>query len=520
MHGHRWTIDELTDLVRDAVIVGRDLRANAVRLPAALTEVAEPDARSWESQLGQEHPADLGVVVDAWWRAVAEPGAVQTVRARRLVDDQWHVHQIQCLNLTHQSDFGFVLTVARPLGVADDQDLAPPAETASFDAPATIVQHLDELGIVLRTEGDVERVFGMTPGELEGEAVTDHLHPDDLGSAVSMWLEVLSSPDSTRTIQQRVVRPDGSICWIQSTVMNRLATSSSVLSISHDIGPQRAQQMALAASEQELRFLTDEVPVGVFRGLRNGQLTFRNGRGVELLGAADSLDRILEGLAPDDQRRLRACWAEVDELGATAVTTVRTPDGRHLEFRLHGVQDPTDPSAEPGVIGTVDDVTARVIHAAALEASARLDPLTGLSNRRGIEAALAGGAPAERRQLVVFGDLDGFKEINDIHGHDVGDAVLQVIGERLRDAVRPGDIVSRWGGDEFVVVCNDVPTGGDTAVLARLDAAFSSPVLLGARTHQVGVSLGAVWAEPGEDPASVLQRADLAMYEAKRGKRP
>ncbi len=517
MSRREWTIDEVVDLVDGSTVVGRDRRARPVALPVALTDVAEHDDRRWNAQLAQNHPSDFGAVVDSWWQAVARPGELQSIRLRREDAGVWHEVEVTSLSLLHQDDFGCVLTFSRPIRVIDPP--APPTrhDGASFDAPYSIVQHLSEIGIILRTEGDVEEVFGMSADDLNGETVLDHLHPDDRDAAVAMWVEVLHSPDQARTIQQRIVRPDGSSLWIQSTVMNRIDSGGTILSMSHDISAGRAKEAALAASEQELRFLTEVVPVAVFRSTAAGNVVFANTRWGTLLDDAQTLREVIDQIHADDRDPLCHAFADAKESGGITTCRVRTGNGeRHLEFRLQGVADHVDADADVDVIGTVDDVTSAVIHTFELQASAERDPLTGLANRRALsrtlEAAVAGARPA----LVLFGDLDDFKQVNDRWGHEAGDLVLSIIGHRLRDAVRPGDVVGRWGGDEFVVVCLDVAPGRENDVIGRLQHALADPIEIGGDRYMAHVSMGAVRAEDGENAEAVLRRADTAMYEAKR----
>ena len=519
MPGREWSMDELVGLVEGTRIVGRDRQAMPVPLPARLTEVAEPDTRPWDAQLVQDHPSDFGSVVDAWWRAIARPGCVQTVRVRREIHGQWYEVDVSSISLLHQPDLGCVLTLSRRL---DPVETPPPpmrSDGTSFAAPHSIVQHLDELGVILRTEGDVEQVFGIEAAALNGNAVLDHLHPDDHDAAIAMWMQVLDSPDRARTIQQRIVRPDGSALWIQSTVMNRMETGGTILSMSHDISTNRAKEAALAASEQELRFLTEAVPVAVFRADESGTVTFANVRWSSLLHGATTLADVLELLDADGRRRLERSCVEAKESGGSSSCRVQTADGdRHLEFRLQGVRGHVDPDVRVGVIGTVDDVTSAVIRAFELQASAERDALTGLANRRGLSRTLAAAVAGGRSALVLFGDLDDFKQVNDEWGHDVGDRVLTAIGHRLRDAVRPDDVVGRWGGDEFVVVCLDVPDGHEDDVLGRLHLALAEPIEVDGHAYTAHVSLGAVRPAPGDDAEAVLRCADTAMYEAKRSR--
>lgn len=152
-------------------------------------------------------------------------------------------------------------------------------------------------------------------------------------------------------------------------------------------------------------------------------------------------------------------------------------------------------------------------HAAELREMAVTDPLTRLPNREllmdRLEVALATRAEPSSQVGVLFCDVDAFKVINDTLGHEAGDRVLCHVAERLSGAMRAGDTVGRMAGDEFVVVCPQL--GGQAeldALVARIDAAFAEPSSVG----PVGVSVGAILARAGEDPADVLRRADAAMY--------
>ena len=119
------------------------------------------------------------------------------------------------------------------------------------------------------------------------------------------------------------------------------------------------------------------------------------------------------------------------------------------------------------------------------------------------------------RLLVCFLDLDGFKSINDRHGHDSGDRMLVHVAQRLRQAVRPGDFIARFGGDEFVVVCEDLDLGAAEVVTRRLETVVSDPVNIDGLTLQIFASVGAVDGLVSDDPDEILAEADDAMYAAK-----
>ena len=153
------------------------------------------------------------------------------------------------------------------------------------------------------------------------------------------------------------------------------------------------------------------------------------------------------------------------------------------------------------------------------------DALTGLPNRRmltdRLDHALARSARSEARHAVLFLDVDQFKLVNDSLGHGAGDRLLRLLGPRLNAAARPGDTVARFGGDEFVVLCEDVGDEDDAAHIARrLADTVNQPFDLDGREHVTSASIGvAVSNGTSCTPEELLRDADTAMYRAKEAGR-
>ncbi|QIG44137.1 GGDEF domain-containing protein [Nocardioides anomalus] len=147
------------------------------------------------------------------------------------------------------------------------------------------------------------------------------------------------------------------------------------------------------------------------------------------------------------------------------------------------------------------------------------DPLTGLPNREALRIAVDMALSRPKTQAaLLFLDLDGFKPINDVHGHKAGDLVLQEVAGRLLATLRAGEVAARIGGDEFVVF---LPRGLDAAMVKkRVSAEIEKPFLVGGRELRVGVSIGtAHYPKDGQDQESLLRAADAEMYDAKRARR-
>ncbi len=152
--------------------------------------------------------------------------------------------------------------------------------------------------------------------------------------------------------------------------------------------------------------------------------------------------------------------------------------------------------------------------------SSRVDALTGLADRSSLEATLVSLAdPSVDRSgpfAVLFVDLDRFKWVNDTLGHHAGDEVLRVVSKRLENAVREGDTVARFGGDEFVIVMPNVDSVFTTTAAAkRIVESLNAPIKIGDRMSGVGASVGIALSTDGVTSERLLQQADLALYEAK-----
>lgn len=170
------------------------------------------------------------------------------------------------------------------------------------------------------------------------------------------------------------------------------------------------------------------------------------------------------------------------------------------------------------VVNTLRDVSDRRALEEELLRQATHDELSGLPNRRGFLAELnegleGGGAP---HLGLLMMDLDGFKAMNDGYGHPAGDRLLELVAQRLRDTLRPGDVAGRLGGDEFAVLCHRISDPEDLlAVAERIRAAISGSYDLDEGPAELGISIGAALAREGDTATALLGLADTGLYAAK-----
>jgi diguanylate cyclase (GGDEF)-like protein/PAS domain S-box-containing protein len=239
----------------------------------------------------------------------------------------------------------------------------------------------------------------------------------------------------------------------------------------------------------------------------------------ELLGS-----NIVDLVHPDDRTTALEALDATVELGpggrGLATLRVLPADGSARIVELVGNNLMKDPVVG-GILVSARDVTDLVRARKQLEHQATHDALTKLPNRLLFEElgeqALARAARHGQDVAVLFVDLDHFKRVNDTYGHPVGDQLLEQVAKRLRKSLRLGDVVARFGGDEFVVLCERSGQGDEVNDLAgRVIEAVSKPTPLGALVAQVGASVGiAVGSGDGVTIHTLLRDADAALYQAK-----
>ncbi len=176
-------------------------------------------------------------------------------------------------------------------------------------------------------------------------------------------------------------------------------------------------------------------------------------------------------------------------------------------------------------VAVFSDISPHKAQEERLKYRAAHDSLTGLPNRAEFERACREAIERERlrgrRLAVLYIDLDDFKPVNDTHGHEVGDELLQTLGARMKQMMRDTDIVARVGGDEFSVLLTDLDEESRSYIVAsKLLGMLSQPVVTKRGTHQVGASIGiSIYPGDGDEPQTLLRRADAAMYRVKQGGR-
>jgi diguanylate cyclase (GGDEF)-like protein len=512
-----WDRDRVAALAAGAAVCFRDRGLQETPVPDwLLARGAWSGVDQVQARIRARYPGDRAAVFETSLVTNDRPGELLEVRCRTRTPDGWAWEQVQFLNLLDDPGLGGVIFISRVLGPVEDDDLPPEVERSTqsdqFMPEPWVVMVLDEGGIIIAAEGMVDAILGRSYADTIGHWILDFLDGRDHSAALEVWVAFLEDRSHPQTGRQRLVRADGTLIWVESTLMNRAgpAAADELVLIWHDISRTLEQEAAMLQLADEFRLLAEQVPAAVFRSDERGELTFRNSHWNALppLTTGSLLDLFgVQGrgeLAAEMQRLLA-----VDGAGSTL--ELGSIDGDvTLSITLRCVGEPG--SRRRAFVGSVTDISQVV----SLRHRAERDPLTGLLNRRAIEEHLVLAADDEYETVVVFIDLDGFKAVNDEYGHDAGDVVLVEIGARLRQAMRPDDAIGRYGGDEFVLVCSQAGPGAEHAIRRRIELAFAQPIRWNGGVWTPAASIGVTRSEPREPIESVIRRADHAMFTVKR----
>ena len=398
----------------------------------------------------------------------------------------------------------------------------------------TLLQHQSDIVTVIDFDGIVhymspncERLLGFRAEELVGTSGFDLIHPDDVDRLSEGMAAQLTPGSDTKPIEYRQRRRDGSWLWLEATGRELPAELgiAAVIVNARDVSERRRADAAAREAESRFRSAFATSPLGIAFADLNGRFTWVNRALAHTLGEPES--KLLEKSLVDfsngkdltqelaDMRRLLA--GEIESF--TSEQWYEHPEGRSVWARLHFslVRDASGAPAQ--LLGQLEDITERKQREMLLAHDALHDPLTGLLNRAGLREHVDIAWTArnvDTPMAILFGDLDGFKHVNDTLGHDAGDEVLVHVAQRLRTAVRADDVVTRWGGDEFVILCPAIASVDDaTRIADRIRRALEAPFHVGPGLAEIGISIGVALDTGQPLPDLLIKDADAAAYRAK-----
>ena len=442
--------------------------------------------------------------------------------------------------------------------VADRDDQIARAEARALGLVENVADIIAVVDQDLRyrwASPSLERVLGFS-GDRLPPSIEAMVHPDDIDRVVGPFVEMLDAPGSEVRFDLRIGDSRGDYRWFEAVAYNRVddPVLDGIVIWGRDISERMTQVDLLDTQRRVLEMIGADRPL------------------------PEVLERLAEGVVGLEPTT-RAAAVFVDEAGgmvasapAGAVCSLPGPDAR--AWRELARTAPTDglvPSDSPAwaahaarfvdeglrpvcarpVRGEDDETNGVVVWYSDLDApdveldrsempahlvrlalrhersrhllhqQANFDQLTGLPNRWMLHERLTRLLAAAPRSgpgaAVLFVDLDDLKVVNDSLGHETGDEVLRAVALRLQSAVRASDVLCRFGGDEFVVVCEQLDHGSDALLVAdRIIAALRRPIDLGDHRPVVTASIGIAHVGPGyEDPDALLRDADAAMYQAK-----
>jgi diguanylate cyclase (GGDEF)-like protein/PAS domain S-box-containing protein len=424
----------------------------------------------------------------------------------------------------------------RPGGVATFRDVSQQEALAEeMERLSVIVRQSDHAVIVTTPNARIVWVNDAFT------ALTGYSWADALGASPGKLLQgVHTSRDTVARIREAVqqgasftgeilnYKKSGDPYWVELSITplrDTHGTLTGFVGLSRDVTARRVAERERQTLAAALAVTADGIAIVDAAGA----LEFVNDAFARMLGDRATAFQGRTWLTLYDEATAQMLTQQV----RAAVTPLGFWNGEVLARRLDQTTFPQELSItalpQGGMVVVVRDISDRKAHEQKLRELSIRDELTGLLNRRGfMETArplIAGALRAGEPCAMLYGDLDRFKQINDVHGHACGDLALQEIARLLQRTFRDADVVARLGGDEFTVLAPGLGADDVPGLLERLERAMAAHNASRAddasQNWVLGMSLGVAWAEAGDsnDVEALLKRADAAQYAVKKSRR-
>jgi len=476
------------------------------------------------------HPDDLQAAAEALSVTASTVGHRATLQVRvQHADGGWRWVECTAVNLTdNEAVEGVVINIRDITDRREAQESIRESErvfrSLAQSSPTGVYLMLPN-GECTYVNERFQEITGYSPDDAMAFGWHRMVHPDDREEvgAVPSLDEISREP---LKLEFRVVRPDGTVRWVSVStgpMFDDSGTFQGSVGTLDDI----TDRMEATQDSRRLTDIFEATHDLVAIADRHGALLYLNqaARRFFGVGADDPLDsfdlvgsfgpEMVDRLATQVQPSLEAEGIWFGEL------PIQRPDGTVVPHRAQLLAHRNEHGHAEFFSAMLHDISERKAIEHRLAHQATHDPLTGLPNRTllldRLDQALRRARRNQRRVAVLFLDLDHFKVVNDSLGHGLGDRLLISIAGRLQKTLRPADTVARFGGDEFVVLCEDLVSQQDAVAIAeRVNDAISGPFVIDDAEVFVGVSIGIAFPDDNEaDPETLIRDADAAMYQAK-----
>jgi diguanylate cyclase (GGDEF)-like protein/PAS domain S-box-containing protein len=517
---------------------GRQSRSDAKSVAKALaTALNRPVVVAWCSAKGEPvvaigHGVDQRDV-DTVAAAIGEDG-VRDV----LGDDRWAVADaggpddrlvvVAIQRSSENDDTAVVELLAEAILAVLTRDHWDALE-AEHQQLGFVLDNSADIICILRSDGtaefitpSVERVLGWPEDHFLTNSAFDIVHPDDALLVTESLAATATAHGEGSTGRFRVRRADGEWAWIEARATIAPGRTDVAVVSAREVTDEVQARAEATMQEERYRRLVESSPQAIAIH-QDGRFVFINQAGCRILGAPSPDEVIglpvnLFSTTNPELSRQRIETLLAGRAIAPFESTVIRLDGTTVDLEITGI--PTIWNDEPAVQIVAIDLSERRRAEALLEHAALHDPLTGLPNRNlladRIDQAIRRAKRTGERSALLFCDLDKFKVVNDALGHTVGDELLLEVARRIRSGTRDTDTVARFGGDEFVVLTQDLDSDDDIAQLVdRIHSSLDEPFRVSGRTLHVRVSIGVVRITGEEIRDELLSFADSAMYVAK-----